>query len=368
MNLNEKKLGKAILAVILSVAIFSGCNTANPVDPTATPSAGTGVTGVSTERPTDMDQLSNVYELPTMGMIATLPESLMECMDQGKVSMYTCEIGTEDGSALQYGYLCWMTEGQNDDKNEETGGIDFGGGNNMVCVGTIGVYQVGLVGQLDELTGCDEHKELDLSADGAYKYYLSTSSQADKELTDAISKVQLTVTEMTAYGNGSGNGTQPPAFSGTSVGEFSTQDVNGNPYTQDIFKDYDLTLVNIFTTWCSPCVAEMPDLEKLHQKMADRGVNVVGIVLDVLGENGEIVQKDLERAQLLVEKTGVTYPILLPDATYFNGRLIGIEAFPETFFVDKNGNIVGGTYSGSGSLEDWLSVVEDELANLREGA
>ena len=153
-----------------------------------------------------------------------------------------------------------------------------------------------------------------------------------------------------------------------SVGNFTTQDVNKNTVTQDIFKEHELTMVNVFATWCSPCVAEMPDLEKLHQQMKDKNVGVVGVVLDVLNEKGEIVDEDMERAQLLVKKTGVTYPVLLPDSTYFNGRLTGIEALPETFFVDKNGKIVGESYSGSGGLEDWIEVVERELANLKEGA
>lgn len=152
-----------------------------------------------------------------------------------------------------------------------------------------------------------------------------------------------------------------------SVGNFTTQDIDQNTVTQDIFAEHELTMVNVFATWCSPCVAEMPDLEKLHQQVKDKDVGVVGVVLDVLNEKGEIVDEDLERAQLLVKETGVTYPVLLPDSTYFNGRLTGIEALPETFFVDKNGNIVGESYSGSGDLEDWLEVVEQELANLKEG-
>lgn len=154
----------------------------------------------------------------------------------------------------------------------------------------------------------------------------------------------------------------------TSVGEFTTQDVSGETYTEEIFQDYDLTMVNVFTTWCSPCVAEMPDLEELHQMMADQNVNVVGVVLDVLDEKGEIVPEYLEQAQLLIKETGVTYPVLLPDSTYLNGRLIGIEGFPETFFVDKDGNIVGEVYSGSRDLEDWKEIVEQELANLKGGA
>lgn len=154
----------------------------------------------------------------------------------------------------------------------------------------------------------------------------------------------------------------------SSVGDFTTQDLNGNAVTQDIFKEYELTLVNIFTTWCTPCVEEMPDLETLYQEMKDKNVGIVGVVLDVLNEKGEIVDEDFERAQLLVQKTGVTYPVILPDSTYMNGRLTSIEAFPETFFVDKNGNIVGETYSGSGSFEDWLETVEKELSNLEAGA
>lgn len=161
-------------------------------------------------------------------------------------------------------------------------------------------------------------------------------------------------------------GTPSSSSAGPSLGEFSTQDINGTSYTQDIFKDYDLTMVNVFTTWCTPCVREMPDLEKLHQQVADKGVNVVGVVLDVLNEKGEVVPEGLEQAQELVQKTGVTYPVLLPDSTYLNGRLIGIQAVPETFFVDKNGSVVGETYTGSGSLEDWLEVVETELAALQE--
>ena len=60
------------------------------------------------------------------------------------------------------------------------------------------------------------------------------------------------------------------------------QELNGKTYTQDIFSKYDLTMVNIFTTWCSPCVNEIPDLEKLYQEMKDKGVGVVGVTLDTV--------------------------------------------------------------------------------------
>ncbi len=153
------------------------------------------------------------------------------------------------------------------------------------------------------------------------------------------------------------------ASDGGSLGEFSMEDVNGETYTQEMFADHDLTMINVFTTWCSPCIREIPDLEKLSKEMEDQGVQVVGIVLDV---DGNADEETIEKAKLLAEKTGAAYPFLIPDAGYLNGRLAGISAVPETFFADKEGNIVGETYSGSRSFEDWKGIVEKELEGVRQ--
>lgn len=143
------------------------------------------------------------------------------------------------------------------------------------------------------------------------------------------------------------------------LGEFSVEDIWGNTYTQEMFADYDLTMVNVFATWCSPCIREIPDLEKLKNDMASQGVNVAGIVLDAVTDSGNVDGEAVENAKLLAEKSGVTYPFLIPDEGYLNGRLSGISAVPETFFVDREGNIVGETYIGSHELEEWKAIVEE---------
>lgn len=155
---------------------------------------------------------------------------------------------------------------------------------------------------------------------------------------------------------------------GSSLGEFSGQDVNGAAYTNEIFQDYDLTMVNIFTTWCTPCINEIPDLEKLHQEMADQGVNIVGVVMDAIDMDGNMDEDAVEKAKVLAERTGASYPFLIPDAEGWNGRLNGIQAVPETFFVDKNGTIVGSVYTGDHSLESWREVVEAERGSLKGDA
>ena len=145
------------------------------------------------------------------------------------------------------------------------------------------------------------------------------------------------------------------------LGEFVMEDIEGKEYTREIFADNELTMVNIFTTWCTPCINEIPDLEQLKNEMEDQGVTVVGIALDTINSQGGADSDAVEKAKLLAETTEVTYPFLIPDAGYLNGRLAGIQAVPETFFVDKEGNIVGETYSGSRSLEEWKRIVETEL-------
>lgn len=155
----------------------------------------------------------------------------------------------------------------------------------------------------------------------------------------------------------------------TSVGTFKTQDINGNEYTQDMFSDYDLTMVNVFATWCSPCVNELPDLQKLSEEVEsdkDNKIQIVGIVLDSVGANGETDSDILEKAQTLQSQVQITYPLLIPDSGNLNGRLKDIQAVPETFFVDKKGNIVGNTYSGSHTLQEWEEIIDAELTAAKE--
>ena len=68
------------------------------------------------------------------------------------------------------------------------------------------------------------------------------------------------------------------------------------------------------------------------------------MVTDTVDQTGEN-QEALEKAKLIRERSKAEYPFLIPDKSNFNGRLSGIQAFPETFFVDKKGQIVGETYS-----------------------
>ena len=314
-------------------------------------------------------QAQDSYEYPFLGLTMKLPEELLKQIKEQTIAMITNEGWNDNADAIKYAYISWseMTEEQKEAEVDKMGTAYDDWYNSLAKVGAIGIYDEDSEKELDKITGCTEHKEIGSSSDGKYKYYLSTNKDADESLKKEVEKIDVTLTEMTPFQQLSAFD-QPQETSNagdsTNVGKFETKGVDGKDYTEKVFSDYDLTLVNVFTTWCSPCVNEIPELEKLYEEMKEKGVGVVGVVLDTVGDDAKQNEDTVKKAGVLQEKTKASYPFLVPDSTMMNGRLNGISAFPETFFVDKEGNIVGETYSGSHSLDEWKEIVEKELENV----
>ena len=323
-----------------------------------------------TFKPSDTTvQAQDSYEYPFLGLNMKLPEELLKQIKAQSIAMITNEGWNDNADAIKYAYISWseMTEEQKEAEVDKLGTAYDDWCNSLAKIGVIGIYDEDSEKELDKITGCTEHKEIGSSSDGKYKYYLSTNKDADESLKKEVEEIDVTLTEMIPFQQLSAFD-QPQDTSNTgdstTVGKFETKGIDGKDYTEKVFSDYDLTLVNIFTTWCSPCVNEIPELEKLYEEMKEKGVGVVGVVLDTVGDDGKQDDATVKKAGVLQEKTKASYPFLIPDSTMMNGRLNGISAFPETFFVDKEGNIVGETYSGSHTLDEWKEIVEKELENI----
>ena len=317
-----------------------------------------------------------VYEY--LGLKFKLSEKIREAMRAKEIVMLDDQSPIDED--LKYGLLSFskLTEGQ---KNAEVGKMGDGyekWQESLNRIGTIGMFEKSLSEEeIGKITKCDSHTKLGESKDGKYSYYLSVNSTADAE---TIEELKQTTVEITEKKDRPENGfvlseksdlENTMAFStdsqnvATDLSNLQTMDIDGKEFSGKNFSDYDLTMVNVFATWCSPCVQEIPDLAEIQKEMKDKGVNIIGVVTDTVDQTGEN-KEALEKAKLIRERSKAEYPFLMPDESNFNGRLSGIQAFPETFFVDKKGQIVGETYSGSHNKKAWMEIIEKELAKVKQ--
>ena len=149
------------------------------------------------------------------------------------------------------------------------------------------------------------------------------------------------------------------AEAGSSV-VFETADLDGNPVNSaELFSRYDLTMVNLWGTFCGPCIQEMPGLEQLSRKMKERNIAIVGIVLDISGPEDSAV---IAEAEDIIARTGVTYLNLLPwDG--INDALPSMY-IPTTYFIDPQGNIVGEAAVGSRDAGAYEILIDEALERM----
>ncbi len=183
-----------------------------------------------------------------------------------------------------------------------------------------------------------------------------------------ISLVIFAVVSVALVGCGNNNENRPEKSEtvqfevGKPLGDFETVDLNGNPVNQEILKETDLTLVQVWGTYCSPCQSELPAMAALADHYAQSNVKFVGIILDAAREDGSPKDEQIAQAHSLLEGAQATYLQLLPNGTMMsNTQLKAVRALPTTFFVDKEGNIYKNAYIGAKSLEDWKAVIDGVL-------
>ncbi len=149
------------------------------------------------------------------------------------------------------------------------------------------------------------------------------------------------------------------------LSSFTATDLNGTEIDESILADYELTMVNVWATFCGPCLREMPDLGELAKEYESKGIRIVGMISDVLDSSGKIDSKQVATAKDIVTQTKADYLHILPSEDLF-GLLSQIQSVPTTFFVDKGGNQVGQAYIGSRSKADWKTIIEKTLAEVSE--
>ncbi len=118
---------------------------------------------------------------------------------------------------------------------------------------------------------------------------------------------------------------------GAAASDFTTRDSNGNTFRLSDHLGKEAVLIDFWATWCQPCVAEMPHLQKMYEDKKSKGFLVVAVSMDG--------PESLPDVKSFGSRNGLTFPILLDEdsriASTYNPR----KSAPLSVLIDKNGKI-----------------------------
>ena len=136
---------------------------------------------------------------------------------------------------------------------------------------------------------------------------------------------------------------------------FTARTINDSTVTDKIFADKKLTVLNIWGTFCPPCIAEMPELGRWVEEMPD-DVQLIGLVCDVRSDNDT---NTIGAAKKILREANANFINIIPSAEMID-YLSTVEAVPTTIFIDSAGNIVGEPIIGA-DVEAYKDFVERYL-------
>ena len=163
---------------------------------------------------------------------------------------------------------------------------------------------------------------------------------------------------------GSDTSTPPDDGSMQRFPAFEGKDLDGNTVKSDeLFSANAVTVVNFWFTTCNPCVGELAELDALNKELAEKGGSLIGVNTFTL--DGD--EAAISEAKDVLAKKGATYQNVYFDSDGEAGKFTtNIFAYPTTYVVDRNGNIVGepivGAITEKKQAETLQKLIEQALA------
>ena len=145
---------------------------------------------------------------------------------------------------------------------------------------------------------------------------------------------------------------------------FEGKDLDGNEVKSDeLFSANAVTVVNFWFTTCSPCVGELGDLDALNKELAEKGGALIGV--NTFSLDGD--EAAISEAKDVLAKKGATYQNVYFDSDGEAGKFTAnIFAYPTTYVIDRNGNIVGepivGAITEQKQAETLQKLIDQALA------
>ena len=136
------------------------------------------------------------------------------------------------------------------------------------------------------------------------------------------------------------------------VPNFSAKTITGETVTNEIFASKKITVVNIWGTFCPPCIAEMPELGEMARNLPP-DAQIIGLVIDATDGSPQI-----QKAVQITQEARADFVNVVPDENLLK-FMDGVEAVPTTIFVNGKGEVVGKAIIGA-NVEGY----KDELEKL----
>ena len=152
---------------------------------------------------------------------------------------------------------------------------------------------------------------------------------------------------------------QDPAKSiGIPAPEFTLKDLDGKDVSMSDYKG-KVVLVNFWATWCTPCLAEIPELIEMQNKYGPKGFVILGLAMDEEGKSVVAPWVDKQRFDVSGKQLPMNYPILLSnDATA--GKFGGLIGYPTSVLITRDGKQLK-RVTGPISAEEFSKAIESQL-------
>lgn len=135
---------------------------------------------------------------------------------------------------------------------------------------------------------------------------------------------------------------------------FELMDMDGNVITDDIFKDYDITIISIWQSTWGPCYGELEALNEIYKEYSDKDVNVIGIAID-----GEFNSSGVKKA---IDSLKLEFANLVPDEEFIVELIKIANSTPTALIVDENGTLLMeprvGSYGKDKDIEVFKEIIE----------
>ena len=148
------------------------------------------------------------------------------------------------------------------------------------------------------------------------------------------------------------------AAQGTAFPKFEGSDLEGSPVDNSLFAGNAFTVVNFWFNECKPCVEELSEMNALNDRIKEQGGEVLGVNVGAL--DGD--EQNIATAKQILETKGAKYRNIYFDSDSDAGKFaLGVTAFPTTYVIDRNGNIVGEALMGGIDNDDNLNTLQNTI-------